>query len=358
MVSMKKTILGGVIIGGILGGLLVSSLKSAEVDANLEAFRARYDEGDLDGVITQAQGALDRNAEDIDALLSAATAYAMKGSVGFSERSQGQKAIEYADRALKISPEHSEALRIKAYALEIQERYDEAHALYDRAIASNPSHYQALSNKGHAYDLQGDLAQAEVWYRRSLGVNPTGEHALLNISRLYLRQRKYSEAKESLQTLVNSSSNRRFQAEGYQNLAELLRGEMNYTEAKKAIERSLELDPSVPQAWVTRGRIRMVSFLDDEAGEETLVSDVTAYANKALEIHPDQASAYALLFDLSSAMGDVAQREDYRRRALASIDRDISLGQQERKALRSYLEAEITASQDNAAPAENAPSES
>jgi tetratricopeptide (TPR) repeat protein len=346
---MKKTILGGVIIGGILGGLLVSSLKSAEVAANLEAFRARYDEGDLDGVITQARGALDRNAEDIDALLSAATAYAMKGSVGFSERSQGQKAIEYADRALKISPEHSEALRIKAYALEIQERYDEAHALYDRSIASNPSHYQALSNKGHAYDLQGDLVEAERWYQRSLDVNPKGEHALLNISRLYLRQKKYAEAKESLLALINSSSNRRFQAEGYQNLAEVYRGEMNYSEAKKAIESSLELDPAVPQAWVTRGRIRMVSFLEDEEGEKTLVSDVTEYANKALEIHPQQASAYALLFDLASATGDSSQRDMYRAKALEAIDHDISLGQQERRSLRNYLEAEISSKQEDTA---------
>jgi tetratricopeptide (TPR) repeat protein len=346
MVSMKKAILGGVIIGGILGGLLVVSLKRAEIEASLEAFRARYDEGDLDGVIAQARGALERNTEDVDALLAAATAYAMKGSVGFSERSNGQKAIEYADRALKLAPENAEALRIKAYALEIQERYDEAHQYYDRAIASNPNHYQALSNKGHAHDLQGDLVEAEKWYQRSLAVNPKGEHALLNISRLYLRQRKYTEAKESLLALIASSTNLRFQAEGYQNLAEVYRGEMNYSEAKKAIERSLELDPAVPQAWVTRGRIRMVSFLDDEEGEKTLVSDVTDYANKALEIHPQQASAYALLFDLTSATGDVAQRDTYRAKALDAIDKDISLGQREREALRNYLGAEITATED------------
>jgi tetratricopeptide (TPR) repeat protein len=344
---MKKAILGGVIIGAVVGGFLVSRLDLIERESNLETFRASYDAGDLEGVIAQARGTLERNADDIDALLATATAYAMKGSVGFSERANGDKAIEYADRALKIAPDNSEALRIKAYAYEIQERYEDAHAYYDRAIASNPAHFQALSNKGHAYDLQGNLSEAEVWYRRSLGINATGEHALLNISRLYLRQRKYAEAQKTLQALVNSSTNRRFQAEGYQNLAEVYRGEMNYSEAKRAIEKSLELDPAVPQAWVTRGRIRMVSFLEDENGEETLVSDVTTYANKALEIHPEQASAYALLFDLASATGDTAKRDMYKAKALEAVDKDISLGQQERQSLRNYLEAEITSTQTN-----------
>lgn len=343
---MKKAILGGVCVGVVIGGFIVSRLDLFTRERNLEVFRSSYDAGDLDGVVAQARGALELNAEDVDALLATATAYAMKGSVGFSERANGQKAIEYADRVLKLVPEHAEALRIKGYAYEIQERYDQAHVYYDKAIASNPAHFQALSNKGHAYDLQGNLTEAEAWYRRSLGVNATGEHALLNISRLYLRQKKYAEAKETLLALVKSSTNRRFQAEGYQNLAEVYRGEMNYTEAKEAIEKSIELDPAVPQSWVTRGRIRMVSFLDDENGEETLVADVKAYANKALEIHPEQASAYALLFDLASATGDPAERDMYKAKALEAINKDISLGQRERESLRNYLEAEITATQD------------
>ena len=120
---------------------------------------------------------------------------------------------------------------------------------------------------------------------------------------------------------------------------------MNYVEARKAIEKAIELDPNVTQSWVTRARIRMASFLDDEDGEDTIESDVAAYANKALAIHPDQASAYAVLYDMAAAKGDAAQRDIYKQKALAAIDRDISLGQQERQSLRNYLEAEITVAQ-------------
>jgi len=124
---MKKTILVGVLIGLVIGTWLVSRIDGAQRDHTFERFRASYDSGDLDGVIASADRVLQDREGDIDALLSAATAYAMKGSVGFTERSNGQKAIEYAERALKVSPRHSEALRVKGYALEIQERYDEAH---------------------------------------------------------------------------------------------------------------------------------------------------------------------------------------------------------------------------------------
>ncbi len=327
----------------VMGIVLVWRFSGEDKTQLLHDLQSDYNSGNLDGMIARADRVLETGGEDIDALLAAATAYGMKGSVGFSEQESGNKAIEYADRVLKVSPNHSEALRIKAYAYEIQERYDEAHATYDKAIASNPNNFQALSNKGHAYDLQGNHAEAEKFYQRSLQVNPTGEHALLNAARLYMRQNKLPEAKAALTKLGESSSNARFRAEAYQNLAELLRAEMNYPEAKVAIEKSIELDPAVPQAWVTRGRIRMMGFLEeDEDGQGRIDADIQEYADKALALNPNQASAYTLLYDLYGGRGDAQKRDLYKQKALEAIDKDISLGQQERAALRSYLEAEIT----------------
>lgn len=344
---MKTRSIAGLIgVGVVALGVWAVILNDSGRHEQLKALQSSYDAGNLDGVIAQANNALGRNNADIDALLAAATAYAMKGSVGFTEKENGTKAIEYADRVLKVEPENSEALRIKGYAFEIQEKYDDAHRYYDQAIASNPKNFQALSNKGHAYDLQGNLNEAEKFYRQSLAVNETGEHALLNISRLYLRQGKYEEAKGSLTRLATTSANARFKAEAYQNLAEVLRTQMNYAEARTAIEKSLELDPAVPQAWVTRGRVRMAGFLESEDSEETIEADVQQYADKALSLNPNQASAYAMLYDMASAKGDTQRRDMYKQKALEALERDISLGQQERQSLKSYLEAEIVVVQD------------
>ena len=169
---MKKIgSIGVVVVAVVALGAWVLIINSSQRDEQLKALQSSYDAGDLDGVIARADSALESDRADIDALLAAATAYAMKGSVGFTEQANGAKAIEYADRVLKVEPEHSEALRIKAYAFEIQEKYDDAHRYYDRAIASNPNNFQALSNKGHAFDLQGNLAEAEQFYRKSLTVH-------------------------------------------------------------------------------------------------------------------------------------------------------------------------------------------
>jgi tetratricopeptide (TPR) repeat protein len=339
---MKKAIGISIVVGIGLGSLLWWKIQADARREFLRGLQVSYNSGDLNDVIARADQALVQRGDDVDAMLAAATAYAMKGSVGFAEGSNGAKAIEYADRVLQIDPENSEAYRVKAYALEIQERYDDAHANYDKAIIYNPNNFQALSNKGHAYDLQGKLDDAERLYKSSLEVNPTGEHALLNISRLYIRRAKFPEAKQSLKTLSDTTANLRFKAEAYQMLAEILRNEMDYAGAAEAIERSTELDPGVPQAWVTRGHVRLMGMLEaDDASRTVVVTDVETYANKALAINPNQASAYTLLFDLMGALGQPERKETYKQQALAAVERDITLGQQERQALREYLLAEV-----------------
>jgi hypothetical protein len=94
----------------------------------------------------------------------------------------------------------------------------------------------------------------------------------------------------------------------------------------------------------------MMGFLEeDDDGQGKIDADIQSYADKALELNPNQASAYTLLFDLYGGRGDIQKRDLYKQKAFDAIDKDISLGQQERKALRSYLESEITVVEEPAA---------
>jgi len=102
--------------------------------------------------------------------------------------------------------------------------------------------------------------------------------------------------------------------------------------------------------------VRMASFFEGDDGEEVIESDVQVYADKALALNPNQASAYAMLYDIASAKGDVLRRDMYKQKALDALERDITLGQQERQSLRNYLEAEIVVVKDQDAAVDGAAS--
>lgn len=333
---MKKNVALLTVIFALVGALsMVASLLLR--GSHLEQFRSDFNSGDLNKVIADAEEILRKDKDNVEALLAIATTYAMRGSVSFSEKENGTKAIEYADQALALDPTNSEAFRIKGYAYEIQELYPQAHENYDKAIGADPTNFQALSNKAHAYDLQGDWDKAEALYKQSLEVQPRGEHALLNIGRLYARKGKAEEAKTALEQLVATSPSIRFKAEGNQILAEILRGQEKYGEAKKAIEQATLLDPMVPQAWVSRGRIELGLYMQELGPPDAVIQSISGYAQKALQINPNQASAFVLLSDVALLANDTAKREDYKQRALAAIDRDITLGAAEKQSLREYL---------------------
>lgn len=324
--------------------------KGGNRDQHLHEFQNAFNSGNLDLVIEKANLVLDKDKNNVDALIALAATYAMKGSIGFSEESHGAKAVEYADRVLAIDPKNSEAYRIKGYSFEIQELYDQAHINYDKAIEFNPKNFQALSNKGHSYDLQGDLLKAEEYYKKSLEVTPNSEHGLLNISRLFFRQNKFDDAKEHISRITTTSQNSRFKAEGYQLLAEIYRNEKKYDLAKDAIENSINQDPKVPQAWVSRGRIKMMTIFEVSQDKDQFIKEVSDYANNALSLNPNQATAYLLLSDLMVIAADPVKRQEYKDKAFNAIDADITLGQYEKKAMRSYLTADVKITKDSENP--------
>lgn len=308
-----------------------------------EALLSDFNDGNYDQLIQSSKEVLQVEPKNIEALIALSITYAMKGSIEFTEKENGIKAIEYADQALALEPGNSEAYRVKGYAYEIQELYDLAHQNYDKAIELNPKNFQALSNKGHAYDLQGDFEKAEKYYELSKMVYPQSEHLLLNLSRLYFKHGKLEDSIKSIQRLASTSKNLRLVAEGYQILAEIYRNQNKYEEAKSTINSSLALSPNVPQTWVTRGRILYdhILKLSTESDIENQLISIKESAERALTLNPNQATAYALLADLMIIKSDNIKREEYRQLALQAAERDITLGVNEKNALKRILSIEI-----------------
>jgi hypothetical protein len=98
----------------------------------------------------------------------------------------------------------------------------------------------------------------------------------------------------------------------------------------------------------------MMAFIEEEeATHAAIEGDIRQYVEKAIALNPNAAAAYTLLYDIYTGKGDAERRAIYKQKALEAIDKDITLGQEERKALRSYLESEISVVQESDVGASN-----
>jgi tetratricopeptide (TPR) repeat protein len=306
----------------------------------------KYDEGDIDGAISEGEALVGTDAEDADALLVLAASYAQKGSVSFDEKEYGQKAIDAATRALELNATSSEAYRIIGYANEIMQRYDEAHAAYDKAIILDPLNSQAYSNKGHAYDLQGDQVRARQHYQQALSVDNSNTHALLNLARIHIRAAEAAPAKLLLDRVVAIAANAHVRAEAYQMIAILALASQppDYVAAEEALDASLELDASIPQTWVQLGFVKYRTLLQTATDQEmeAQMQEVDAAVRTALQLNPNQASALYLAHLMAKIRGDEDRAEQLRQDALTAIPFDITLGETEKRELESTLNATFT----------------
>jgi tetratricopeptide (TPR) repeat protein len=84
------------------------------------------------------------------------------------EANEPEKALECFDVALKLQPDHGDALIKKGGALEKLARLDEAIACYDRAIAANDAMTIAYLHKGGLFNRMARYDEALQCYERAL----------------------------------------------------------------------------------------------------------------------------------------------------------------------------------------------
>jgi hypothetical protein len=161
-----------------------------------------------------------------------------------------------------------------------------------------------------------------------------------------VKELKPDESRKVLATLFGSSKNKRMLAEGYQLLAFIemnTEGDGYYDAAYDALDMSLSYDQTIPQVWVTLGLLDLKTLLLSETEEEMLssIDDMKQYAQKALAINKDQASAYYLLSQVAVVEQNRIEEDNYRKLAIEAVPRDITLGDTEKKALLSALNAKI-----------------
>ena len=226
-----------------------------------------YKLGDKAGAITQANAALAKDPDNIDALIVLAT-----------ERlaaKDGSKAIEYLDRGLKSNEKNIALQLIKVQALESLAKLDSAEEIFRKLAAFYPEtralrHILAQFLLSHG---RKDAAEAE--YRAIAAENPTDVAARLDVVRFVNTLKGQKAAFQELEAMIakDPASNELTFA-----LASLHRSRKDYKAAEAVYKAIIDKAGDGHQDSIRGKGLLAVALLarGDKPGARALVADVLA----------------------------------------------------------------------------------
>ncbi len=116
-----------------------------------------------------------------------------------------ERALESFEKAIELSPDHSESVYYRGYCLEILEREEEALRSYETAIHLSENNQERFSwpYQGMArLLLNRNTEQALGWARKAVELQPELDANHLILAKIYERSGRVSEAIEELQEVV------------------------------------------------------------------------------------------------------------------------------------------------------------
>lgn len=141
-------------------------------------------------------------------------------------------------------------------------KHEEARVHLEKAISLYPDFYEALVLLGDVYVGIGEWDKAENAFRNALRINPKAVPSMVSLGEIYRRQKKYLAGRMLLEDALKLDGNS---------------WEINFTlgrihwelkdiaTAGKYIARTIELQPSLPQARLLAGNIFIRSGLPKNA---------------------------------------------------------------------------------------------
>lgn len=201
------------------------------------------------------------------------------------------EAVEQYRRAVRLKPDHTEALNnLGALYIDL-ERIDEAMACFRRALAIDAGYADAHFNMGHALRASGDLDGARGCFQAAVNAAPDRAKGYTNLGDTLREQGRLAEAAASFRRAVALTPD---DAEAHFNLGVVLVEGDQTIEAVACFERAIALDPRFSAAHDRlAGAYRALARL--EAAE--------ASYQRALELDPESADIHANMGNLYVSMG-------------------------------------------------------
>jgi tetratricopeptide (TPR) repeat protein len=197
---------------------------------------------ELDAAYLQLERALRANPRDVDALY-------------YFGLVTSQLAAQRFDALVERAPDSARAKQLLAESLEAQDRRTEAEAAWEAALAANPKLLDALLGLAKLKRIRLDCDGAIALYARAEAVAPTFE-AAYGLGSCYLRQQQLDAALPQFERAMARDPRDAVARVGF---ASTLLGLDRTSDAIVALERAIELEPAMSEAWYLLGRAQQAS---------------------------------------------------------------------------------------------------
>ena len=225
-------------------------------------------------------------------------------SVAAQQSGDPSGAVALIDRALKVSPQVSDAWTNRSSILMDLGRIEEAKESCDRAVELDPKSAEAYFNRGNALSRLGKRREAMDSYRQSLALKPEFLECMLNLAGESIDEGNFEEAAGLLSHVLT--------AEPMNATAWLTRGVLSQEQGEKssamdAYQKALEFRP---------GYVKAIVNLANMAFEDGRVSDAVSYTQAALKIEPSNPEAHNSIANCYRALGDPGSAAEHYRKAV------------------------------------------
>ncbi|KAL4512206.1 hypothetical protein ABPG72_005208 [Tetrahymena utriculariae] len=204
------------------------------------------------------------------------------------------KGIDNINEAIQQEPNNSEYYNIQGCLYENALMIDEAEKSFKKAIEKDPSSSLAYHNLGLMNQkIYQNNEEAIKYYQKAVEKNPGAESSLFNIAVAYKDQKKYTEAKQQYEKLLNINPN---DSQIYNNLGFLyaenpqLRGSKQdqLTDPEKLFKTALEINPKDILALVNLS----LAQLQKDAGFVIHQDEIIKNLEFAEKVSPNYAYTY------------------------------------------------------------------
>ena len=244
------------------------------------------------GVVRAQTGSL---SEADQHAVAEANKYMERANKFVQDNSYARAKAEYL-KALKVFPQHLDALYNLAVVCGRLNENEEAVRLYQRYLELRPHDADVWTQLGVCYDEMNRRLEAQAAYEKALAANPKFGRAHHNLGIVLEEQGKLDQAQEQLETFLKlEEASGTASGDAYYSLGTLHLRRGQIKQAKLLLQKAVDFDPSVPHYNNAMGDVYLA--------ERNTEMAVVAY-KKAIERAPKYAPAWSGLGDAYRVQGE------------------------------------------------------